>query len=61
MNGLVTVWEFTEEEITTPTEGFSLSRKLGGGGFSTVYWAYVNGANIAVKRLTEVVHIMYSF
>jgi len=34
---LVTVWEFRMEKIVKVTEGYSPSRKLGGGGFSTVY------------------------
>ena len=51
---MTTVREFTEEELKEVTEGFSLGRKLGEGGFGIVFRGYINGTNIAVKKLTEV-------
>ena len=46
--------KFTEEEMKDATENFLSCRKLGGGGFGVVYRGYINGTNVAVKKLTEV-------
>ncbi|KAF6168152.1 hypothetical protein GIB67_011537 [Kingdonia uniflora] len=45
---------FDSEKLATATNGFHLSKKLGKGGFGTVYKGkFPNGQEIAVKRLSE--------
>lgn len=46
--------EFTEDELKKATDNFSVKRKLGDGGFGTVYRGYTKGTNLAIKKLTEV-------
>ena len=48
------VREFTEDELKIATDNFSVTRRLGDGGFGTVYRGYMNGTNLAIKKLTEV-------
>ena len=48
------VREFTEEDLKIATDNFSAARRLGDGGFGTVYRGYMNGTNLAIKKLTEV-------
>ena len=48
------VREFTEDDLMRATEKFSPDRKLGQGGFGTVFRGYINGTNVAVKKLTNV-------
>ena len=49
-----TVMQFTEGDLAIATKDFSDSSKLGAGGFGIVYKGFVNGCNIAVKKLTQV-------
>ena len=46
--------QFTEGDLAIATKDFSDSSKLGAGGFGIVYKGFVNGCNIAVKKLTQV-------
>ena len=48
------VQEFTEDDLKIATNNFSAVRRLGDGGFGTVYRGYMNGTNLAIKKLTEV-------
>jgi len=51
---LYVVREFTEDELRKATENFSISKRLGDGGFGTVYRGYMSGTHVAIKKLTEV-------
>ena len=48
------VREFTEYELKIATDNFSAVRRLGDGGFGTVYKGYIKGTSLVVKKLTEV-------
>ncbi|CAD6245921.1 unnamed protein product [Miscanthus lutarioriparius] len=43
--------EFSHEELFNATEGFSLSNKIGQGGFGTVYYAELRGEKAAIKKM----------
>ena len=46
--------EFTKEQIKVATNDFSPDRLIGKGGYSTVYWGYINCSLVAVEVLNEV-------
>ena len=50
----IIVLQFTEEELSLATDHFAETRKLGCGGFGTVFKGWLKGHNVAVKKLTEV-------
>lgn len=50
----ITVLQFTEEQLSLATDNFSETRKLGCGGFGTVYKGWLKGHNVAVKKLSQV-------
>ncbi|CAN6470952.1 unnamed protein product [Victoria cruziana] len=43
--------EFTYEELAKATNDFSISNKIGGGGFGAVYYAELRGEQAAVKKM----------
>jgi len=46
--------EFTEDDLISATNNYEANRKLGVGGFGSVYKGYINCSNVAIKLLTEV-------
>ncbi|CAD6264884.1 unnamed protein product [Miscanthus lutarioriparius] len=43
--------EFSYEELFNATEGFSMSNKIGQGGFGAVYYAELRGEKAAIKKM----------
>ncbi|KAG2621889.1 hypothetical protein PVAP13_3NG300100 [Panicum virgatum] len=43
--------EFSYEELFNATEGFSMSHKIGQGGFGVVYYAELRGKKTAIKKM----------
>ncbi|KAJ7967733.1 putative Receptor protein kinase [Quillaja saponaria] len=43
--------EFSYEELSKATDGFSLANKIGQGGFGTVYYAELRGEKAAIKKM----------
>ncbi|XP_038693220.1 lysM domain receptor-like kinase 3 [Tripterygium wilfordii] len=43
--------EFSYEELATATDNFSLAKKIGEGGFGSVYYAELRGEKAAIKKM----------
>ncbi|XP_038703409.1 lysM domain receptor-like kinase 3 [Tripterygium wilfordii] len=43
--------EFSYEELATATDNFSLAKKIGEGGFGSVYYAKLRGEKAAIKKM----------
>lgn len=51
---MVIAMVFSEGDLLYATDNFSQVNRLGTGGFGEVYRGWMNGTNVAVKKLTEV-------
>ncbi|KAG8092930.1 hypothetical protein GUJ93_ZPchr0012g21166 [Zizania palustris] len=51
--GAVGPQQFHYGELAAATENFSRDRRLGSGGFGSVYRGFLNGGDVAVKRVAE--------
>lgn len=52
--------EFSYEELFNATEGFSMSHKIGQGGFGAVYYAELRGEVSSMFKLPFQLHIIIS-
>ncbi|XP_024388364.1 chitin elicitor receptor kinase 1 [Physcomitrium patens] len=44
--------EFTYEELAAATDNFSLAKKIGQGGFASVYYGVIRDQKLAIKKMT---------
>jgi chitin elicitor receptor kinase 1 len=44
--------EFSYEELAAATDNFSISHKIGQGGFASVYFGEIHNQKLAIKKMT---------
>ena len=48
------IMEFTSDELSSSTSGFCTTKKIGEGGFGSVYRGTLRHTSVAIKRLSLV-------